>query len=473
MAATKDLFVINGRDPHVLVASCLGESSGGGLVSFDGKNIEVIDTISSTGLMVTDDRIMRLLWCRGDFAAPGELLVYDATGIERYYRIDRLNDPHDLAWDGNHYIVVSAGENSILWIAKNGEIEKESKFPGQPDSWHLNSLYLHNGELFVAAFGRFNGYREWTQHAGEPCGMVFNHATGKDVIAGLDRPHHPRKIDGDWVVCNSGMRELLQVDAQTGTPVRKAQLEKWTRGLTFSDHYIFVGESARRHRPDGDEGPVLASIAVLDRNTWRLVHRIDLPFEEVYDLVLVPPPLRQGLHRGFRTNPQRVLEQDQHSLFNEIGAKPQNLWAIGDLLPKEACLATISVDVDPVLSPDCVLQLPCVISNRGPCIFVSAKPHPVVITYRWRNKKTERYLPALSMATRLPSSLPPQTSMSCRLRLRTPSAEGIYELQVSLFQKGRGFFSRTDPANAFRRDVCIQYGALPGYAPSPQQPVSE
>jgi acetolactate synthase I/II/III large subunit len=454
-SSPKDLFVVDGDSSYVLVASCLGESSGGGLVSFDGESADVIDRISSTGLAVANGRLLRLLWCRGDFAAPGELLVYDTKGVERYYRIDALSDPHDIAWDGTHYIVVSAGENSILWIGENGVVERKSQFAGGPDSWHLNSLFLHHGELFVAAFGRFKGYREWMHYEGRPCGIIFSHETGKDVIADLDRPHHPRIIDGHWVICNSGARELLQLDRVTGTLLRKVQLDKWSRGLTFSDRYIFVGESARRHRPRGDTGDTLASIAILDRVTWRLVRRVHLPFEEVYDLVLIPRPLLQGVQRGFNTNPQRMSEQVQHSLFMQIGVKPRMLWATGDLLPREECLSRVSVEIESLLPPDSVFQRPCAVENRGSCIFVSAKPHPVVITYRWLHKESGRYIETWSMATRLPASVPPGSSISCALKLRTPSTEGLYELQVSLFQKGRGFFTKIDPANAFRIDIWI------------------
>lgn len=443
------------KAPVVLVGSGLGESSGGGLISFDGEKIDVIDHISSTGLGLADGRLVRLPWCQGDFAAPGELLVYDSLGVERYYRIDTLSDPHDVLWNGKEFVVVSAGQNSIVWVGTNGEVQKVSRFPGEPDSWHLNSLFLHQGELFAAAFGRFNYHREWMQHAGEPCGIIFNHGSGENVVTGLDRPHHPRLVEGNWIICNSGRRELLQVDGRTGTPIRRVQLEKWTRGLAFTDQFIFVGESARRHRPQGDTGAALASIAVLDRSTYSVVDRIPLPFEEVYDLVLVPQPLIEGLRRGFKTNPQRVAERVQHDLFEQVGVKPQQLWATGDLLPREACLAKISVEVESLLASDCFLERPCVVENRGPCIFVSAKPHPVVITYRWMRKDNGRYTRTLSMGTKLPAAVPPGSSISCALKLRTPSKEGLYELHVSLFQKGNGFFMKYEPSNAFKTEIWI------------------
>lgn len=457
MPTADHLFAVNGCGPNTLVASCLGKSTGGGLVSFDGQGIHVIDTISTTGLSIADGRILRLPWCEAEFSGSGELMVYDEAGVERYYRIDALTDPHDVLWNGKHFILVSAGQNCLLWLAPNGEIAQVTKFPGEPDSWHVNSLLLRRNELLVAAFGRFEHHREWKCFAGQPCGIIFNLETGKDLVSGLDRPHHPRMMDEWLLVCNSGQRELLQLDGKTGALVKSVQLEKWTRGLTMSDRYVFVGESARRYRPDGDTGAPLASIAILDRATLSVLDRVPLPFEEVYDLILVPQGLVNGLRRGFMTNPQRVAEQAQRLLFAEAGIKPQQLWASGDLLPREACATKVSVEIESMLGPNCFLRRPCVVQNRGGCIFVSAKPHPVVITYRWMHKETGQYDRTLSMATRLPSSVPPGGSVTCSLRLRTPAVEGLYELQVSLFQKGNGFFKKFDPLNVFRTDIWVHH----------------
>src|SRR2546423_8144236 len=88
---------------HVLLISCLGEQTGGGLFAFDGKTVEQIDTLSTTGLTLADGQLGRLLWSSGEAGSVGELLIYDEAGIERYLRIDSLREPHDLAWDGQAF----------------------------------------------------------------------------------------------------------------------------------------------------------------------------------------------------------------------------------------------------------------------------------------------------------------------------------------------------------------------------------
>lgn len=366
--------------------------------------------------------------------APGELIVYDALGIEKYLRIDTISDPHDILFDSQNYVIASAGSNSIFWIANNGELKMKSRLPGEPDSWHINSLFLHGGTLHVTAFGRFARYREWIEHTGERTGIVFNHNTGTDVLNGLEMPNHARIVDDTWIVCDSGTHRVMQFGLRSGNLVRDVKLEKWTRGLAISDRYIFVGESAARYRKSGDVGDALASIAILDRTTWRLIQRVALPFEEVYDLVLVPITLLDGIRRGFKTN----------------------MWAIGDMLPTKECAAKVSVDVvESHLPASTILEWTCTVENWGTRLFASAKPNPVLIAYRWVDKSTNCDVGEYPILTKLPLSVPPRSSIRCRVRFRTPAMDGFYELQISLFQEGSGFFHDLGFFDAFKADIFV------------------
>ena len=78
------------RTERSLLISCLGAETGGGLFAFDGKTVEQIDTLSTTGLTLADGRLGRLLWSSGEAGSVGELLIYDEAGVERYLRTEAL-----------------------------------------------------------------------------------------------------------------------------------------------------------------------------------------------------------------------------------------------------------------------------------------------------------------------------------------------------------------------------------------------
>ena len=118
----------------MLLISCLGERTDGGLFAYDCNAMEQLDTLSSTGLAVDDGRLGRLLWSSGEAGSVGELLVYDQKGVERYLRIDALREPHDLMWDGHQLVAVSTMSNSILWISPAGEVTRTWRAEGDGDA---------------------------------------------------------------------------------------------------------------------------------------------------------------------------------------------------------------------------------------------------------------------------------------------------------------------------------------------------
>ena len=436
------------RRDDVLLISCLGEQTGGGLFAFNGRDLEQIDSLSSTGLTLGDGFFGRLLWSSGESGSVGELLVYDTVGVQRYLRIDRLREPHDLAWDGTSFLAVSTLTNTVLWLDGSGHVTRAWTAEGDGDAWHLNSLLLTNGMVAAAAFGRFSRHREWSEARGAARGIVFDLETGKDLVTGLECPHDPRRFDGLWLVCNSGRREVLGIEEDTGRIAQRLELDGWTRGVEVTDDRIYVGESANRADPQANG---LAHVAVIDRRAWSLVDRIPLPCEEVYDVIRVPADLANGVRRGFRTNPLRTAEQDQLALFDQVGARPARLWATGDPLAPEHCRVALGATLPNELPAGTWHEVPCRIENLAPAFLVSAPPHPVHISYRWVTGSSAEE----GERTRLPRSIAPSTSADCYLGLRTPATPGVYELRVTLVQEGVAWFDDLDPSNAWGTTVVV------------------
>jgi len=429
-----------------LLVSGFGERSGGGIFAVSGRGVEQVDSLSSTGLAVARGRVARLVRSATEHYGS-ELLLYDDRGVDRYVRLDEVVDPHDVVWDGQHYVVASTTANSLFWLSAHGEVVRRWQAHGDGDAWHLNSLVLADGRLYACAFGRFEHHRDWLDHRHDGRGVVFEVESGRDVLTGLDCPHHPRRLDDSWLVCNSAQRELLELD-DAGRVLRRLELRSWTRGLAIAGDTLFVGESSTRDNPGGGGG---ASIAVVSLKDWRLRDRIVLPCDEIYDVVVAPPALVDGVRRGFRTNPLRTAERDQLALFDKVGAQPPRLWATGDALAPEHCRVALRACLPQELAAGSWHEVTCRVENLGPAFLVSAPPHPVHISYRWvpgtEGEEGER--------TRLPQSIAPSTSAECYLGLRTPATPGVYELRVTLVQEGVAWFDDLDPANAWGTTVVV------------------
>jgi hypothetical protein len=434
----------------VLLASGFGYDTGGGLFAVREDGVEQLDGLSTTGLTLAGERLVRLLRAPEEPGYGSELLVYDERGVVQYLRLEDVDDPHDVRWDGSSFVVVSTTRNAIAWIAPTGEVVRRWTAPGHGDAWHVNSLTTANGRLFAAAFGDFTRHREWVEEDPAGRGFVFDVETGEHTVGGLTCPHHPRLLDGRWVVCNSRDHELVELEAE-GRVTRRLRLLGWTRGIAATDRLLFVGESAAR---DGSATGERAAVSVIPRRRWRVTDRIDLPCREVYDLLVVPEALAGGVRNGFATNPLRLAEQAQRDLFASAGVQPTRLWASGEPLPVEACRVEIAAKLPESLPQGAIERADCTVTNRGSAILVSAPPNPVNVSYRWLGGPAGAPL-AEGLRSPLPGPIPPEGVAECRFALEVPHLPGDYTIRVTLVQEQVRWFDEVDSANGWTTRVRV------------------
>jgi len=270
--------------------SCFDDDArSGGLFAWDGARLEQLDDVPTTGLTIHDGALVRVL--RAPESDSFGLVVQGPDGRFEL-TVEGQNDPHDVVWTGERYAIACAGSNSIVHVSRAGEQTGIWRAPGEGDAWHLNSLLLVDGQLHVSAFGSFERHREWNEPDADPAtGFVLNLATGVKVLTGLYSPHHPRRLERDWLVCNSGRRSLTRFDAVTGTITGDALLEGWTRGLAPWDGTFLVGESPGRTEPPD----VSATMAIVSADSFEVLDRVAIPAREVYDIVRAPAELVRSL----------------------------------------------------------------------------------------------------------------------------------------------------------------------------------
>jgi len=406
------------------------------------------------GLHVFEDKLVRALRSSDDPEASGELLVYDEHGVKTYARVDSLRDAHDIAWDGTHFIVVSTLKNCLLWVSPSGEVVKTWKAPGEGDCWHINCLLQQDGRLLVSAFGRYQEHREWVHHKSKATGILFDVLDDRNVVTGLSHPHSPRSIDNGYVICDSYTRQLIEIDSRSSEVQRKAQLVGYTRGLAVTPTVYCVGESATRDAPEKSEQT--ACITIVSRDTFAVVDRIPMPCREVYDIVLAPKSLLPGIKSGFRANPLRLREQEQHDLFREAGVNPVRLWATGDPLPAEACRVIVSANVPDTLSAGETVEVDVKVENLGGALINSAPPNPVHISYKWIDPSLGYPIPGTEgLRASIPRALRPHAIADFKVKIRVPAVTADLNLLITLVQEHVAWFDAIDRANAFEKTVHI------------------
>jgi acetolactate synthase-1/2/3 large subunit len=448
-------FRIAGASDLLLLVSGAGDNdTGGGLCSFDGASIERIDRVSTAGMAVFDGHLARLL--RVPFSTGGgELLVYDHRGVSHYLRVDELCDAHYLAWNGTHLVVTSTGTNSIAWLDLAGNIVRQWRAPGEDDSWHLNDLCLLDGRVYASAFGKGTHYRDYKDNLSNAAGFVFDCDSGQVAVSGLCTPHSPRSFDGAWTICESVRHAVVQIEMESGLKRREAKLNGFTRGMAVTEDYVIVGESAQRGER---EAVTTGAIAILRRSDFDLVSRVEVPFSEVSDIVVVPRQMAEGVRTGFRTNALRVREADQLQLFRDIGREPKRLWAFSDSLPPSQRKIAIQAEFPASVVCGKTALIPCTATNHGDGFLCSELPYPVRLSYRWRSADDSPLDLGEPLRTDLPSTLAPGSSVSLRMEVLAPPSEGAYRLHLTSLQEGVAWFDSAGETNTCSAMVNVMRG---------------
>lgn len=447
-----DEFV--GRNAYGVVISGAGDGdTGGGLCFFNGETVETIDRVSTAGLSLAGNRFFRLLrtpLCTG----TGEVLIYDQRGVQQYLRIDELSDAHNVAWDGQHLIVASTGKNSLLWISISGEVIRRWRAPGEDDSWHLNDLTIREGRVIGCAFGKYPVYRGYKGHEHDRHGFIFDLESGEVQASGLCGPHNPRFFDGYWSVCDSMNGCVVQLEPGTAIEKRRLQLESFTRGFAVSAQYLYVGESVQRAE-SGMAGT--ASLVIIRRKDWTVVERIALPFREVADIAIVPMDMVDGLRTGFRTNLLRVAEEDQLSMFRQVGIEPVRLWAVSEPLEPRQYRVKVEAVIPEFFTAGKLTLVDCTITNLADAFLCSALPYPVYISYKWSlTPESPQMEHCEGLRTALPATLPPHGKLNCRVEVLPPEVEGELMLTMSLVQESVTWFDTVYASSACSKAVMIE-----------------
>lgn len=242
----------------------------GGVLEVDGWRVTRRDATPTTGMCMVDGVLATARWTR---EGPTRIDIGEASIVVP------AADPHDLAWDGEHLVVVSTGTNEVLWCDLAGHVVRRWCPDPTPDSWHLSGLTIGHGSVVVSAFGRGDTERGWADDLDTATGFLLDVDSGAEIASGLCTPHSPVWADG-WWWCESHRGRIHG-------PSGSAPVGGWARGLAVTDDFVFVGVSPPRGTDDSR-----SFVAVFDRVTLQPVAAVDVDTADIFTILVSGEPVR-------------------------------------------------------------------------------------------------------------------------------------------------------------------------------------
>lgn len=257
----------------------------GGVSLVSTAGVLVLDRSDCTGVCLSEDTLFRNAIIETLDSKHMQLESYSVASGKRVLATDDGYDFHDIHVDQDRLYLVSTGTNDIIILSLDGKEIGRHAYPGHNDSWHINCLGKWDGRIVVSAFGEFDSQRGYKNNS-RSRGFVMDIETNQKLWEGLSQPHTPVQHDGHYFICNSEEKQVLVRDASSG--VRCLQFDGYTRGIAFSEHYMYVGLSESRNISSPLSGK--ARVIALDLATFQTCGEKSIPFSEIYDLRIVKGP---------------------------------------------------------------------------------------------------------------------------------------------------------------------------------------
>ncbi len=425
-------------DDSVLLISA-PRSGAGGLFVLDQGSVVAIDRVATQGLSAREGRLARII-SSGRVATPcGDVLVYDRSGLRRSYRVDGLGNMHDALYADDALLIVNTAGNAVEALHEDGSVTTWWQGPPRFDAWHVNCLFSDGGSVVATAFGRGARSSAWRDANGTD-GVIIRIPDETVLVSGLDKPHDPRRIDGLWVVCQSGKSQLLGFDDE-GRLQKSRDLGGFTRGLAFDADHLFVGESRMRQSLGGERW---SRVNVLERESWNVVDSFEVPVPEIYAIARVPRALAEGVRRS--ENP-----------LASLGARFVGLgWGVTDLVPAGSRRFTIEASVPSTLVANTHLKLSCRLTNHSDVPIGTFGPYPVDLSYRWDDDDGLPVRQAIRFD--LSQDLAPGESCDVEAIVAAPDRCGTFRLTLFLTQAEIAWSNALSTESAESHEVTIVEG---------------
>ena len=248
-----------------LLVSCPNE--GGGLFAIVAGAAVRIDLEKSTDVRAYGNDILR---------------AYQSGKIAdgRCCTVSEASDIHDVLYHENAFYVVSTGTNEIIEYTRDWKLQARHCFKGEGDSWHLNCLVAHAGQIFFSAFGEFTWHREYKGKT-RRSGFVRDLLTGEELIGGLSQPHSLVSAQGKIYLADSECGDLVIID--DSRCANRIHIGDYFRGIFIRGDFIYVGLSASRNI-ESDTMAVTAKLRCYTVADLRLVGELDLDATEIYSI---------------------------------------------------------------------------------------------------------------------------------------------------------------------------------------------
>ncbi len=171
------------------------------------------------------------------------------------------------------------------------------------DRCHLNGMVMQNGKpKYATAFNQGNTAQSWRETL-TTSGVIYDVETNEVLASGLPMPHSPMAVGDNLYVLLSATGELARIDKDTGKYEVIVKTDKFLRGMSLCEDYLFIGMSKLRKNSSTfaklpfAETANQAGILIVHLPTGSIAGQItyETSVDEIYDVHAIPGVTRPNI----------------------------------------------------------------------------------------------------------------------------------------------------------------------------------
>lgn len=203
-------------------------------------------------------------------------------------------------------------------------------------------------------------------------------------------------------------------------------------------------------------------MTVLDRQSWQIIDRIDVPVPEIYDVRVVPKEAVAVLDGGASKARSLITSSGPGSRgVRPIPGYPVPRRRASDpsavLVAQDASI-DVQAQMPSSMAAESLVEITVMLTNCSARLYPVGvgDDYPVHLSYRWTCESGNPITPGHEpLRTILPEDLRPGTTLSTIVLVRAPPTTGIYNLHITLVQEQVFWFIDINPMLAITELVTV------------------
>lgn len=255
---------------------------------------------------------------------------FDTVFVQRAAFNVGMIDVHDIAFGDGQLWGINTKFSCIATFDINYSFRPKWKpnfidYLMPEDKCHMNGMVMQDGlPKYVTALAKSNEKEGWRKDIMNT-GILMEVPTSEIILEQLAMPHSPTWINNELYLLESGKGLLVRVDIEKKSKEVIFSFNRFVRGMTYFEGYLFIGTSKMRKSSDTfdkldvTEQSNYAGFVIFDLKNRKIVGELNYQdtVDEIYDIAHFDGFMKPAIISQYQEQHNQVIVFPKHVFWKQ------------------------------------------------------------------------------------------------------------------------------------------------------------